>query len=699
MINQVYLHVQDGCQHKNLHIAFGQPGLISVTGHNACGKTNTLRLNAYVLTGIVDRSWGSQTDMARHYMEGGKKVVTKGGYVETCLRNCNNSKLVYVRRYFSTGAKYPDILWDDETLDTHPLCSGRKAVDAYLEELYHIPMRLLEKIIWTRQLDLVWLLNATSTSVDTFLKDLFDISKLKRVKDDLYEVMGTMAQYRDETAAIASTEQTLKEYKASLPLFDKDVEAKLAAKEAAAQAHNHALSDVSGKVTKSDKEALLAAANSKIACTVDSIAVAESALTALRAIEKPAEPTAEHLQFVQTFRANRRSLQDSANNSYRTAKSTLENLYKRKADEQAVVAHSEAAIKQLEAGYAVYKDAEVCPLCTDPISDRAVYDTNLRALFVDESSKAVHVEAINRANINIAEVDSQIVPATDALAEAEKKLQQIEKYIADGDSFEKTIEQMQQAVREYAKIPIQIQAKESELQGLRDTLASAQSKLADAQKLVVLDDDKNTQVETLAAALKQADDAYQASVSARVQAHASVGFHEKSLAQMKKNQEENKRNDVWYKRLARIREATQNNRIPFRFLASKIKNLNEQMAFSCRVSQVGFRLFLDEDKHTFFFEQDGCVSPAGQLSGGQGALAATILQLSIIQVVSPELGVFMLDEPDAYAAGENKQKMCLILSAISDILSARKSFVLMPTHDESMRRCCKADINIEACSN
>lgn len=80
-------------------------------------------------------------------------------------------------------------------------------------------------------------------------------------------------------------------------------------------------------------------------------------------------------------------------------------------------------------------------------------------------------------------------------------------------------------------------------------------------------------------------------------------------------------------------------------------------------------------------------------------MAATILQLAVLRVVSPALGVIALDEPDAPLFGDNKAKMAEILKAVRDSLLGANGIALIATHDEDIMSCCSSNINIEELTN
>lgn len=207
MITETRVVIHNGCQHKDLDIPVVPGSTYAVCGPNACGKTNFLQLNSFGLTGAVDRSWGSQSELCRD--------GTKDGFVEVHLIDTTSNKSYIIKRHFISGAKNPDTLKSDGSEVV-----GREKVDAFLSSLFGVPMRILADLLWVRQGQITWLLSASPTSVYNFLNSLFDTSKLKKIKDILMEESSRVLMYAEDAGALIRIREELK----SLVIPDKSSE-------------------------------------------------------------------------------------------------------------------------------------------------------------------------------------------------------------------------------------------------------------------------------------------------------------------------------------------------------------------------------------------------------------------------------------------------------------------------------------------
>jgi hypothetical protein len=87
----------------------------------------------YGLTGLVDGSWVTQANLQRD----GCAVP---GYVVVSLKDdMTNSELI-IKRYSVSGTKLPDSVTEFRDGQYKEVATRRKTVDAYLSELYGIPV-------------------------------------------------------------------------------------------------------------------------------------------------------------------------------------------------------------------------------------------------------------------------------------------------------------------------------------------------------------------------------------------------------------------------------------------------------------------------------------------------------------------------------------------------------------------------------
>ena len=62
MITLTHVKLKNFCQYDEFETDINT-GLTAIVGRNGSGKTTLLRAIAYGLTGLVDGSWGTQSDL------------------------------------------------------------------------------------------------------------------------------------------------------------------------------------------------------------------------------------------------------------------------------------------------------------------------------------------------------------------------------------------------------------------------------------------------------------------------------------------------------------------------------------------------------------------------------------------------------------------------------------------------------------
>jgi DNA repair exonuclease SbcCD ATPase subunit len=105
-------------------------------------------------------------------------------------------------------------------------------------------------------------------------------------------------------------------------------------------------------------------------------------------------------------------------------------------------------------------------------------------------------------------------------------------------------------------------------------------------------------------------------------------------------------------------------------------------------------LFLDKDDFVFRFTDGKDVRPTGQLSGAQQTLCSTILQLALVRVVNPRLGVIQMDEPTVFLDPVNRAKLLTLFDSLASVLSASGTITIVPTHDVDLIGACNERIEL-----
>ena len=161
-------------------------GLTAVTGRNGSGKTTVLRGLMYALTGVVDGSWGTQSDLQ-------KDGTIDPGYAEATLVG-NNRELV-IRRFYTSGVKFPDRITERQEDGTFKEVAIRRAqVDAYMQNIFGIPCRFMFQLCWCRQAQLDVMLTSPAATINTFLGVVFNMQNVEKLRDKLHEHESRITQ-------------------------------------------------------------------------------------------------------------------------------------------------------------------------------------------------------------------------------------------------------------------------------------------------------------------------------------------------------------------------------------------------------------------------------------------------------------------------------------------------------------------------
>ena len=685
MIQERHLTIVNGCQHARLDIQFPPAGLISVTGRNGIGKTNVLRLNSYALTGIVDRTWGTQASL--------NKDGTRGGYVEAELLDTVSGTPIKVRRYFSTGTRCPDQLWvADMTPDRPADYTGRQSVDAYLEQLFKVPLRILSQILWVRQGDITWLLTASQTAVDTFLKEVFDARKINIIKDAIWSVAGSIKSFPDRRQTICDLQGMLQILSDTLSEKKEELATLTPQMATAKQVLEDSLSKLNGYIPKAEKDRRVSEAQRAVDTIESSIKALEDQLKALQSKDKVQELTTEELAFFDYYRQLYVDLMPKYREELQVQKihyGDWERLL------QNTTSKRDDALMRKARALEVYTEHEndpKCPLCRSKIKNKGSYRKALRDFTSDPAVIAKLEQTAKDAEVVLKQLQE-----TDhsELHKAEQLFQQADEYLKAGKEAFDALVNRKNALEAQSKEEAQISLLMTQIDSKRQMLADKTRALSELLLLPCEDSDAADQVTAARAAFDRVSKVHADTLKEVLQAEADIASKNQLIQQYQKESEQFTVQEAWRNRLLTIRESTQNTGIPFRFLAAKIKALNDEMQVYSTIARLDFTVFLDPEAHVFKYTRGSEAFPAARLSGGEKAMAAVIVQLAVLHTVHPGLGVIAMDEPDAALFGDNKAKIIEVLKAVSNTVLGTSGIALIATHDEDVMACCSNNINIE----
>ena len=238
---------------------------------------------------------------------------------------------------------------------------------------------------------------------------------------------------------------------------------------------------------------------------------------------------------------------------------------------------------------------------------------------------------------------------------------------------------------------------ERTLNGAETALEEAHKRLSRAEDLVTESIEVSVERDRLQTLTREFNARISSAVIERETASRRKEDLESRLSELEDVSKENRKSQAFIDRLMRLREGTQNGHIPKRFLSDKVAALNEEMRSYCGMAGIPITVFLDQEDFSFRFASSSGVRSAAQLSGAQKTLCSTILQLALVRVVGPQVGLLMFDEPSVFLDDQNKGRLLSLFEAMKSILSATKTVVLMPTHDEDIKTFCGNKIDLGGC--
>lgn len=676
MIIQRSLIIHNGCQHKDINVDFTSGVTYAVIGKNACGKTNLLQLNMYGLLGMVNKSWGSQKDFNR--------TGTKDGYVEVCIHNTDTNTDVYVRRHFTAGTKNPDRLWYGDT-NHEPDIMGREVVNEALQSMYGVSCKILFELLYMRQGMTNWLLTAPSTSIYTFMNSIFDTSKFKKIREVLMDAANSIALYEVDHSRveflkgqIAILESMV--YENTKPMQDElaDTRKKLASVQS------------DGRMSESEYTEKM---DSLLKTKQGADRILSDAVARLESIDVNPVPwlTDEHRDFVKQFNDVSNRIADIMAEEtkewwgFNTTEKDVERVNNTLKD---ICKH----IEEVESSIEVFLKSDVCPFCSGEIHDNSVYKTNLERIFAGDS-----YEEFKQRKVKLtAELDAlkkEHKRASEYLIQLDNAADTLKKFIDDNKSTYNTIED---AIGRHRMWQLTLENRDSFVKAVdtaKDNLKAVMDQIDELKSHeVVLDKDKL--IRELTVKISDLESRISIINSTKVSDSTKLNSYRSELESRAKDLEKNQKNQSMFDRIMRVREGASNKRIPARYLNDKVDKLNGELEAYCRMANMDVILFLDKDDFVFRFTDGKDVRPTGQLSGAQQTLCSTILQLALVRVVNPRLGVIQMDEPTVFLDPTNRAKLLSLFESLSSVLSTTGTITIVPTHDVDLINACNERIEL-----
>ena len=635
------------CQYDDISVTV-EPGMTAVVGYNGVGKTNLLRGLVYGLTGLVDGLWGSQQDLQ-------KDGTAEPGSVTVSFMH--EGSAYRIRRFTVSGNKFADMVIGQ---DGKPVVVNRKAVDAFMEDVFGMPCRLMFQVCWGRQGELSQLLTAPPAVIGTFLSQVFDTKALEVVRAKLKLQMDTVAALPSAQDSIDEYTRLLAGLKTDEELLREAEDAKLRKEDAERTLANFNSMAEQG-MTAERKLELLAALGQERQAAVAQVesykdaegVVFEAGLSPQEASDRVARAVAASSQVMSVFKMA----------EFKRNSADMNLNERRKALSQHLCKVGEVREKLED------KHAE-CPLCGRPMADAAFADRLCKYLTgygsVLDYDAAMSAEE-TRLRSELHEAELALGKAEEAEKEAKAAVDKAEQEHADAVRTRRAVA-LAEARARLAKCDedIRVVSAVEPIEG--DPEASRRALQA------VVDDASRRLVEALAAV-----------ETTRTQR----AMYQDALEAARQAQDRHETNKLARQTLGDLRDVFAQQHAQARYMRARIGQLNDVLERYVALTRMPFTLRLDEAKRIFVYTtEDGYDHPVGHLSGAQRAMASVALQMALFDVMQPNMNLYLIDEPTEPLDEGNKQIMAEMFGRMNALLPAVDGVMFIVTRDTPIISSC-----------
>lgn len=634
------LTMHNVCQYDDLSVNV-VPGMTAVVGFNGVGKTNLLRGLVYGLTGMVDGLWGSQQDLQ-------KDGTAEPGSVTVSFMH--DGKAYRIRRFTVSGNKFPDMVVGQ---DGKAVVTNRKAVDAFMEEVFGMPCRLMFQVCWGRQGELSQLLTAPPAIIGTFLSQVFDTRALEVVRAKLKSQMDTVA-------ALPSAQESIDEYKRLLAALksdedlQKEVDDARAAKEDAERTLENFNSMAMQGMTATRKQDILAglerARQSELALVqmyhdVEDLHV-DDALTVQDATAEVEKATNENVKAASALH-----LAELARSG---AEARLQELNKELEKHRADV---KAVTDKLED-----KHAE-CPLCGRPMQDTQFTDKLCKYLTGFDTTVA-YLESMLEKDKRISGEIENMQKLFERNAKAEEEAR----------NAKTNAERAYDVAVDARRVVLLREAKAR--------LAKCEDDIRVVSDVKPIEGDPEASRRALQAVVDEASKRLVEAMAAAETAKTQRALYQEALKSATEAQDKHETNKLARQTLSDLRDVFAQQHAQARYMKARIGQLNDVLERYVALTGMPFTLRLDEAKRLFVYTtEDGYDHPVGHLSGAQRAMASVALQMALFDVMQPNMNLYLIDEPTEPLDEGNKQIMAEMFGRMNALLPAVDGVMFIVTRD------------------
>lgn len=643
--------LSNACQYTDLTLTL-ESGISAIVGPNGTGKSNFLRLIMYGLTGLVDGSWGTQSDLQ-------KDGALIPGYVDICITDGDQS--YNIRRYFIDAVKFPDTV----TSETGTIIASRRAkVNSWLEDTFGAPLPVIFKLLWGRQEGFEWLLCASSAVISDFMTDLFDLSQFASLRAKIGSALKLLYHYPDRSADIAEASRAVTEYSGYL------------------ETHRRQLSDaqedldkITAELTALDSHNVMSHASwqkSRDECLAVINRLSDVLSTMSGSDKSPDDAQLAGIESTIVLLGRRISHAHS-----RIAK--LESALKAAAD---AMSDMDKEFLLLQARYKELlpfkKSVGSCPICKRPMDEEMIREA-LQQAFGMGTVDEVDEDLRNRLK--------DFKSRYSAMTARHKRLSNIllkyseryTRYDTDKRKYEADLESYRRSEDTLARLHAELNQAADRLHEVENT-----------PHMSAEDDAKKTK---LLADRTEAEAAKRASEVTIPAMEAMKRQSEQALEKFTNEQKVSEINNTADQLLTAVRDSFGPSRAPAVYLANKMKALNELLVYFGGIVNLPFDIYLSPEARVFRFRKGGYEHPAGHLSGAQQKICAMILQMVLIRVAHIGLDTLMLDELDASLDPANR---LLISEMLSRMRESCATDMLVITREQDTIAQCNSIIDLEA---
>lgn len=629
------------CQHgefeANLDI-----GMYAVVGPNGCGKTNILRGLVFGLTGLVDGLWGSKQTLQ-------KDGASTPGYSE--VRFEHDGKAYTVHRWSVAGTKFTDYVKGDSEKN---VATGTKAVDAFMEQVFGMPCRLMFQVCWGRQGELAYWLTGTASMISTLLSQVFDTTGLEKVRAAIKNRMDVIANLP------VSGQEQLDKAVAGLAALKTDEE--LDAEVAAARKR---LADADAKLKAIETARSNGETEEKLYLRK------QAAWTRRENDEKLLEKLPEGKN---PYGKSLHELEELDNKLYQTFTGAMTQLSKaqdKRDQAQRNVDAMVASLKDLLVSNAEINEkldapTDVCAVCGQPVTDKEAYVKCMcKQLTGFQTRMAYEADCKKQHDLLMATKQGQ----EHIVRTAEQEIAELKK-LCDATDAEKDV--VVGAIRHERRLEVMVR------------LEATKAEIAELDKMPVLS--KENDDEALHAAqveFIQASKSLEALTDQRSRTQTTRNLLQEQKTYAEKLVQQHGINKEAREVLSELRDVFSQNRAQARYLRERISELNVRLQEFVSNTGMPFSLRLDEEQRLFMYKTaDGYEHPAAHLSGAQKAMSAVALQMALFQVMQPNMMLYLLDEPTEALDEENKAIMGRMFHRMNMLMPKVRGTMLVVTRDE-----------------